>query len=69
VFFLNEKCVDEDSVYIMQELKAVFQFLCDVNKTLLYFASLHFMYHHNGMLRIKFIALTVVEMTNNMHWL
>ena len=55
--FVDEKCVDENFVCVMQELKAVFQFLHNTNKILLYFTSLHFMYYQNGMFRIKFIAV------------
>ena len=55
--YVDEKCLDEDFVYIMQELKHCFQFLHNINKTLLYFTSLHFMYYHSGMFRIKFIPV------------
>jgi hypothetical protein len=39
--FVDEKYVDENSVYIMQELKAVFQFLHNINRILLYFITLY----------------------------
>jgi len=55
--YFDEECVDEDFVYIIQELIDCFQFLHNINKTLLYFTSLHFMYYNSGMFRIKFIAV------------
>jgi hypothetical protein len=55
--FVDEKCVDEDFVFIMQELRDCFQFLHNINKILLYFTSLHSMYYHSAMYGIKVTAV------------